>query len=84
MLITDKGQIIRMSVSGISVIGRNTQGVTLMTMDDDEKVVGLARVVREDDEDELEDGEFEDGELEGSVEDSEDAVADSEDATSEE
>lgn len=84
MLITDKGQIIRMSVSGISVIGRNTQGVTLMTMDDDEKVVGLARVVREDDEDELEDGELEDGELEGVAEDSEDAVGDSEDATSEE
>ncbi len=51
MLITNKGQIIRMKVSGISTVSRNTQGVTLMTMDDDELVVGLARLVPEDDED---------------------------------
>ena len=52
MLITNHGQIIRMRVADISIIGRNTQGVRLMTMADEELVVGVARVVSEDDEDE--------------------------------
>lgn len=52
MLITNTGQIIRMRVSDISIIGRNTQGVRLMSMDDGELVVGLAKVVNEDDEEE--------------------------------
>ncbi len=44
MLVTDGGQVIRMPVSGISVIGRNTQGVTLIRLAEGEKVVALARV----------------------------------------
>ena len=44
MLMTNIGKIIRMPVKGISVISRNTQGVTLMGMDADEKVVGAARL----------------------------------------
>jgi len=44
MLITDIGKIIRMSVSGISVISRNTQGVKLMGMEAVEKVTGVARL----------------------------------------
>ena len=44
MLITDRGKIIRISAKGISIIGRNTQGVTLIDVDKEEKVVGLARV----------------------------------------
>lgn len=52
MLITNTGQIIRMEVDGISVIGRNTQGVRLMTTDEGEQVVSIAKVVREEDEDE--------------------------------
>jgi DNA gyrase subunit A len=44
MLITDIGKIIRMSVSGISVISRNTQGVKLMGMEAIEKVTGVARL----------------------------------------
>jgi DNA gyrase subunit A len=44
MLMTDIGKIIRMPVKGISVISRNTQGVTLMGMEADEKVVGAARL----------------------------------------
>lgn len=44
MLITDIGKIIRMSVSGISVISRNTQGVKLMGMEVEEKVTGAARL----------------------------------------
>ena len=44
MLMTDIGKIIRMPVKGISVISRNTQGVKLMGMDMDEKVIGAARL----------------------------------------
>lgn len=54
MLITNLGQIIRMRVDGISIIGRNTQGVRLMTMDEEELVVSLARLIPEDEEEELE------------------------------
>ena len=32
MIITDKGQVIRMNVKGISIIGRNTQGVSLQAV----------------------------------------------------
>jgi DNA gyrase subunit A len=47
MLMSDKGQIIRMRIDGISLYGRNTQGVRLMTVDADERLVSMARVVRE-------------------------------------
>ena len=42
MLITDGGKVIRMPVRGISVIGRNTQGVRLIDLAEGEKVVGVA------------------------------------------
>jgi DNA gyrase subunit A len=45
MLITNKGMLIRMPARGISVIGRNTQGVRLITVESkDEQVVGVAPV----------------------------------------
>ncbi|MCP4367625.1 MAG: DNA gyrase subunit A, partial [Deltaproteobacteria bacterium] len=44
MLITDIGKIIRILVSGISVISRNTQGVKLMGMETIEKVTSVARL----------------------------------------
>jgi DNA gyrase subunit A len=45
MLITNKGMLIRMPAKGISVIGRNTQGVRLITVESrDEQVAGVARV----------------------------------------
>ncbi len=45
MLITNKGMLIRMPARGISVIGRNTQGVRLITVESrDEQVAGVARV----------------------------------------
>ena len=50
MLITDKGTIIRLEVINISVLGRSTQGVTLMKTNDGGKVVSIAKIV----EDELE------------------------------
>lgn len=40
---TDQGQVIRMKISDISVIGRNTQGVRLMNLDNtQEQVTGIA------------------------------------------
>ncbi len=42
MLITDGGKVIRTPLKGISVIGRNTQGVRLIELSEGEKVVGVA------------------------------------------
>ena len=45
MQITNQGMLIRMPAKGISVIGRNTQGVRLITLESkDEQVVAVARV----------------------------------------
>jgi len=44
MFITNHGKIIRIKISGISLIGRNTQGVKLIGVKKDEKVVGIARL----------------------------------------
>ena len=50
MMITDTGVIIRINVKDISVLGRNTQGVTLMRTSDGGKVINIAKVPEEDDE----------------------------------
>jgi DNA gyrase subunit A len=52
ILISDKGTVIRTHVENIRIVGRNTQGVTLMKSGDDEKVVSVARVEREDEQNE--------------------------------
>lgn len=44
ILITNKGTLVRTYVSEISVIGRNTQGVRLINLSNDEVLVGLERV----------------------------------------
>ncbi len=44
MVISSKGQAIRSPVSDISVIGRNTQGVRIIRLDEKEKVAGFAVV----------------------------------------
>jgi DNA gyrase subunit A len=45
MIITNRGMLIRMPAKGISVIGRNTQGVRLITLESkEEQVVGVAKV----------------------------------------
>lgn len=53
MLITDAGTLVRTRVSEVSIVGRNTQGVTLIRTTDDEKVVGLQRVAETEDDNEL-------------------------------
>lgn len=49
MLMADTGKLIRMSVSQISVISRNTQGVTLIGLLPEEKVAGVARLAEKED-----------------------------------
>ena len=49
MIITQKGVMIRMPVDGIRVIGRNTQGVRLINLDEGDKVVSATTVDPEDD-----------------------------------
>src|SRR5690349_15130025 len=48
MLITQQGVVIRMPVKGIRVSGRNTQGVKLVNLDENDLVMDVARVVPED------------------------------------
>lgn len=56
MLISDKGTLVRTPAKGVSIIGRNTQGVTIIRTASDEKVVGLQRIdeIQTDEDDELE------------------------------
>ncbi|WP_299792770.1 DNA gyrase subunit A [uncultured Shewanella sp.] len=44
MLISDKGTLVRTPATGVSTIGRNTQGVTIIRTAEEEKVVGLQRI----------------------------------------
>jgi DNA gyrase subunit A len=50
MMITRSGVIIRVPVDGIRVIGRNTQGVRVMNLENGDSIVSVARVVKEDEE----------------------------------
>ncbi len=47
MIISKKGVLIRLPIANVSVIGRNTQGVRLIKLDEGDEVVGVARVVKE-------------------------------------
>ena len=51
ILISSDGTIIRLSVKDVSVLGRNTQGVTLMRMPEGVQLVSIAKVTEEEDTD---------------------------------
>ena len=51
MLISDQGTLVRTRVDEISVMSRNTQGVTLIKVQEGEKLVGVARVEEPEDDD---------------------------------
>jgi len=51
MLVTDGGQLIRVPVDGIRVVGRNSQGVTIFSTRDKEKVVSVEHIEGEEGED---------------------------------
>ena len=48
MIITKNGIVIRCPISGINVIGRNTQGVRLINLEDTDRVVDVAHLAVED------------------------------------
>ncbi len=51
MLITDSGTLVRTPVEGVSKTGRNTQGVRLIRLSDEEKLVEVERIEKLDDQD---------------------------------
>ncbi len=57
LLISSDGTIIRLKVSEISILGRATQGVTLMRVSEGNKVVSIARIQSEEDDEEIEETE---------------------------
>jgi DNA gyrase subunit A len=59
MLISDGGTLVRTSAEEISTLGRNTQGVTLIRLRKDEKLVGLERIEPEEGDEEIEDSDSE-------------------------
>lgn len=48
MLITSQGMVNRTHVSEIRIIGRNTQGVRIMNLNEGDKIASLAKIARED------------------------------------
>jgi DNA gyrase subunit A len=52
MLITEKGMIIRLNTADISTIGRNTQGVRLIQLEEGDHLVSVARLAEREDDDE--------------------------------
>lgn len=50
MILTSAGMIIRMKTKDISIIGRNTQGVKLINIEDTDKVVGVVKLAEREDE----------------------------------
>ena len=54
MLVTNNGKIIRLRMRDIRVIGRNTQGVRLIDVEDGERVVSLARLAEKEEDEEPE------------------------------
>jgi DNA gyrase subunit A len=60
MLITDGGTLVRTLVDDVSVMGRNTQGVKMISLTKDEKLVGIARIEGLDDDGSSEEDEPED------------------------
>ncbi|WP_297810276.1 DNA gyrase subunit A [uncultured Methylophaga sp.] len=53
MLITNGGTLVRTPVKDVSLVGRNTQGVRLINLSKQEKLVGVERVIEDEDDAEL-------------------------------
>jgi DNA gyrase subunit A len=59
MLITDNGTLIRTTVAGVPVLGRDTQGVRLISLGERERLVSVERILALDGDEEASDGEAE-------------------------
>jgi DNA gyrase subunit A len=55
MLITQEGKIIRINAGDVSRIGRSTQGVRVMDLDEGDSLVAMAKIVDSEDDDDLDD-----------------------------
>jgi DNA gyrase subunit A len=53
LLITQQGMILRMQANDVRAIGRATQGVTLIDIEPEDKVVSIARLVEKEDDEEM-------------------------------
>jgi DNA gyrase subunit A len=51
MFITDRGKVLRTGVCDLSIIGRNTQGVRLMVLENEERIVAVAKLAEKDEAD---------------------------------
>ncbi len=54
MLITQEGMIIRLNVSGVREVGRSAQGVKLMNLEPEDRIVAVAKLAEKDEETEIE------------------------------
>lgn len=73
MIITRKGIIIRMSIEGISVLGRNTQGVRLIRLKGKDEIASVAKVIADDEEETVDPDNDEFNEEDGIINDAETA-----------
>lgn len=55
MILSSAGSIIRMHASDISIMGRDTQGVIVMRLNDGDKVASIAKIISDEDEIETDD-----------------------------
>jgi DNA gyrase subunit A len=77
ILIADSGKMIRMDLSAIRVIGRSTQGVKLINLDENERVVSLDSLAKDNSENDEDDEDVE------AIEGEKDIVIDQDDIESE-
>jgi len=61
MIVTENGILIRTHVAGISTMGRNTQGVRVISLKDGDAIADVTRVVTEEEEEEAEEAGATDG-----------------------
>tara|TARA_B100001142_G_scaffold42187_1_gene37900 strand:- start:2023 stop:4548 length:2526 start_codon:yes stop_codon:yes gene_type:complete len=55
MIITDSGIMIRQSIDKLNIIGRNTQGVKLLRLDDNSQIASVTKVIKEEESENEED-----------------------------
>ena len=67
MLVTDRGQMIRTEVEQIRETGRNAQGVRVMNVDEDERVVAIESIGAESEIDDAENGDGDAGPLDAGI-----------------
>ncbi len=65
MIITSEGILIRLKMKELRIIGRNTQGVRLIALEENNRVTAIAKLAERDDDENAAEGEFEAGEENG-------------------